>query len=160
MKKLFLIKNILITWCVILIVVAGNYFYYRKTNQNQLAQIESWDKYQEIVDSADKFIGAGDCGGQEFNKFKQQTVLGSMKKITLPGNLDLIITPNYDHWTNNQFLALISDSNAICAAGGRYPLKAYIDKLLWIGVCDTGVESESQCQKSAEIVNGYYAKDN
>lgn len=155
---LYNMKFFLIVIIVLAVFFLGGYFYLQQVNQGLSVQIENWSLYQEIVDPADKFVGSGDCGGQEFSQFKQKASLGSIKKLFLPGNLDLIITPNYDNWTNDQFLALISDSSAICAAGGRYPLKAYPDTLLWSGVCSTGVESENQCQKSAEMINRYYKR--
>ncbi|MCX6784418.1 MAG: hypothetical protein NTV81_00585 [Candidatus Komeilibacteria bacterium] len=162
MKKLFSIKNILIVFGIILIIVAGGYFYYQ-ADQNSVAQIENWAEYQEIIDLADKFVGSGDCGSQEFDQFKQKAILGSMKKLSLAGNLDLILTPNYDHWTNNQFLDFLQDETAICAAGGRYPLRAFSDKLLWVGSCGSGVAPGAgvaynnfiQCQKSAKMVSEY-----
>lgn len=84
----------------------------------------------------------------------------------LNGALELVITPNYDHWNNEKFLSFnASDSGAFCGAGGIYPLHAYEDKLLWTQGCSTGVmleenqpgyESFMKCVEVEPLVNDYF----
>ena len=145
------------------IVVASN-------DNSTASKIENWSLYQEITDLEEKWVGSGDCSDpslspNEFAKFKTLAISGSMKQLVLPGNLYLIITPNYFSWSNENFLGFNSDPNAICAVAGRYPLIAYSDKLLWRGVCSTGLQPDIntpaydeliQCEKSREAVDKYF----
>lgn len=163
------------TIAIILIALLFWFTFYFRQNQTQdnLSQIENWSLYQEITNSNEKFVGAGDCSqaknfNQEFADFKKQASLGSIKQFLYNGVLVLVITPNYDNWTNEKFLAFNSDGGAICSAGGRYPLKAYADKLLWITSCSTGVMLEEdspaytdfiKCTEAKQVIEAYFAKN-
>jgi len=170
MKNIFSLKNILIILAVVMLCAIIFYLSLKKSEYNPESKIENWNLYQEISNREDKWIGAGDCSSvppssNEFNHFKDLIGSDSMKKLVLSGNFELVITPNFLSWTNEKFLNFNHDDSAICAAGGRYPLKAYSDKLLWSGVCGSGIMPESgtpaykdfiQCQKSENVVRDYF----
>lgn len=132
-----------------------------------IKQIENFSLYQEINDQAKKYLGE-DCANEEFNQFKKIVEQGSLKQLILPGGFEVIITPNYNHWSNEKFLSfLTAQPEAFCAAGGVYPLHAYKDKLLWAGSCSTGrmLEVEDpgyaefvKCTATEEIINNYFKK--
>jgi len=135
------------------------------------SQIENWSLYQEIVNEEDKWVGADFCGNKEFEEVLLEAKGGSMKILELNDALDLVITPNYKNWTNEEFTAFNNDPTAICAAGGRYPQYAYSDKLLWSGSCGTGFmpeitspiykewkENQIRCEKAREVVEVFFAK--
>lgn len=135
-------------------------------NDEIKSQIENWSLYQEVTNESEKIVGSGDCTtNEEFNNYVNKTKQGSFKRLMLNGALELVITPNYDNWTNEKFLAFSNDSTAICAAGGIYPLKAYQDKLLWRGICSTGAIPPTnspaygdfqKCTITEEILNEYF----
>lgn len=130
-----------------------------KTDDLLINKIENWELYQEIENPEDKWVGAGECGNPEFAEFKNKVKQGSIKLWQANGVLDLFITPNYLNWSNEQFLTFNNDETAICSAGGRYPLKAYPDKLLWKGVCGTGnLPSSQECLFVDAIVIDYLGK--
>jgi len=127
-------------------------------------QIENWSLYQE--DSEITVGGTGDCGNAEYTEFFKKVNSGSRKVLLLNNVLELVITPNYEEITNEQFLAWNSDDTAICVAGGIYPYYAYKDKLLWKGVCSTGYippENSSDyqrfqdCLEAEEAVEKYFS---
>lgn len=130
-------------------------------------QIENWSLYQE---NASVQVGTGKCGNQEFDNFLDQANAGSRKTLNLNG-LTLVVTPNYNNWSNEKFVAFNNDSTAICGAGGYYPLHAYSDKLLWRGVCGTGAAPEPEepdyaakmaalnlCEKTLQDVDQLFPK--
>lgn len=158
MKKLLSLRNILIFVAALAAFLIVHYLYLNKVGNGLAVKIENWSLYQEISDPKDKFIGTGDCSSnQEFNYLVSLGKAGSMKKLILPGDLELIMTLNYLSWTNEKFLSFNNDATAICAAAGTYPLKGYADKLLWIHHCSGGViEPSAECQKSEAIVENYF----
>lgn len=128
------------------------------------AQIEDWSKYKE---STSIIVGGlGDCGTNlVFDALYSQANSGSRKVLRLNGELDLVITPNYLNLRTDQFVRFNSDSTAICAAGNVYPFWAYEDKLLWKGVCSTGLmpdpgtseyEEFQKCQAAEDAVANYF----
>jgi len=117
--------------------------------------IENWDLYEPILSAEEKWVGTGDCGLAEFNNFLLKANQGEMSLLKLQGTLDLLITPNYYYWSNEQFLNFLYQSNAICAVAGRYPLRAYEDKLLWIGTC---YEEELDCKIAQYLVERFKEK--
>lgn len=114
--------------------------------ENNLSQIENWGLYQEVKSQSLKasiFSDPDECAqvegfNQEFAYFKKQANLGSIKQFLYNGVLSLTITPNYNNWTNDQFLALSSDNGAFCSVGNLSPMHAYEDKLLWNLPCSSG----------------------
>jgi len=170
MKKVLLIA--IATLAVFLIV---SYFFVRKnksvSSDDLNAKLENWSLYQEIIDPEEKWVGSGDCSADpinspnDFDNFKALAKKGSMKELILPGNFGLTLTPNYFSWSNEKFLSFTHNENAICAVAGRYPLRAYPDKLLWVSVCSTGfMPSEDspmyndfmKCIESEQIVRDYF----
>lgn len=130
-------------------------------------KIENWDLYREIEGEKDKWVGAGFCGNKEFEDVLIKAKSGSMKILKLNNELELVVTPNYKGWTTSKFVAFNDDPTAICSAGGRYPLYAYPDKLLWMGVCSTGLAPErnspeykelEECEKDRNIVKSFFEK--
>jgi len=134
-------------------------------------QIENWDLYNEIENSENKWVGAGLCENEEFKDVLIKAKSGSMKILKLNDELDLVITPNYKGWSTKKFVAFNNDPTAICAAGGRYPMHAYSDKLLWVEVCTTGFspevtssiykewkERQIRCEKARKVVTNFFEK--
>jgi len=121
-------------------------------------RLEDWSLYQTITQPDDKWVGTGDCvTNLEFKNLMLLSVKGEMKKLVLSGNYKLIVTPNYFKWSNEKFLGYNNDSAAICAVAGRYPLKAYEDKLLWSEPCTGGaLESSIDCQNSERLIDEYF----
>ncbi|MBI5071805.1 hypothetical protein HZB93_02855 [Candidatus Falkowbacteria bacterium] len=97
-------------------------------------QVENWSLYQENTGVQ---VGSGKCSNQEFNSFLDQANSGSRKTLNLYGVI-LVVTPNYNSWTNEKFVGFGNDNTAFCNVGGFSPLRAYSDKLLWVGGCGTG----------------------
>lgn len=129
-------------------------------------QIENWSLYEENTSVQ---VGAGKCGNQEFENFLVQANAGSRKTFDLYG-LTLVITPNYNNWSNQKFLDFNNDNTAICDVGGYYPLQAYSDKLLWRGVCSGGAGPEpgelgyaekvaalNRCEDTVTDINIYFS---
>ncbi|MDD5566959.1 MAG: hypothetical protein PHH01_02075 [Patescibacteria group bacterium] len=132
-------------------------------NSSLESQIENWSLYQE--DPSVVVGGTGDCGSRAFTEFYEQINAGSKKILRLNNALELVITPNYNQLTNEQFLAYNEDDQLICVAGAIYPFRAYTDKLLWKGVCSTGAippensnsyQVFAKCQEADEIVEAYF----
>ncbi|MFH2136265.1 MAG: hypothetical protein ABII19_01330 [Patescibacteria group bacterium] len=97
-------------------------------------QVENWSLYKENTGVQ---VGSGKCSNQEFNSFLDQANADSRKTLNLNGVI-LVVTPNYNNWTNEKFVGFGNDNTAFCNVGGFSPLHAYSDKLLWIGGCGTG----------------------
>lgn len=91
-------------------------------------QIEQWNLYKENPDGV---VGTGDCGNKTIENFLHKINSGSRKEFNLNGAMRLVMTPNIENITNEQFQSMNSLDGAFCAVGGLYPLKAYPDKLLW-----------------------------
>lgn len=121
-------------------------------------KLDDWSVYRPMTDINDKWIGSDECGSQEFAAFKKAANVGPMYRLVLPGELELVWTPNYDHWSNDKFLAFGEDDTAICAVGGRYPLKGYPDKLLWRTSCGSGVDYSGldTCESSLNKIEEYF----
>ncbi|MDQ5938955.1 MAG: hypothetical protein QG603_489 [Patescibacteria group bacterium] len=159
-------KYLLIIVVIILILVASYFIYVSNKKTNPIIkQVENFSRYQEITDPAEKYLGE-DCANQEFNQFKKIVLSGSMKELILPGGLRVVMTPNYNQWSNEKFLSFNTiQPEAFCSAGGIYPLEAHKDNLLWAGVCSTGRMPEQEdpgysefikCLETEEIINGYF----
>lgn len=137
-SKLFIISLIVIgILCVVLLIIFRDKLNTAEGNKNTALQnqIEDWSLYKQ---NDEVQVGAGKCGNTKFEVFLDQANSGERRILYLNDTLQLITTPNYNHWTNEDFLAFLSDESAFCSAGGIYPLKAYPDRLLWRGVCTTG----------------------
>jgi hypothetical protein len=113
----------------------GDEFYtfvgFIKSDQDPVAHYENWQRYTQMAQSSTDLFGTGDCGEGPFQDLEKKADLGDKYSLDLPGNVQLIWTPNYNDLTNAQFTAFLNDPNAICGVGGIYPLKAYPNKLLW-----------------------------
>jgi hypothetical protein len=144
--------------------------------ENNLSQIEDWNLYQEITDKSLKANILGDHDecvqvegfNQEFADFKKQANRGSIKQFLYDGVLSLAITPNYNNWTNDQFLALSADNGAICSVGHLSPVRAYEDKLLWNLPCSSGAMPEKddptytdfiKCTEAEQTALEYFSKN-
>jgi hypothetical protein len=134
-------------------------------------QIENWPSYKEIIDEKEKWVGTDSCGNKEFEAVLMEAKKGSMKIFKLNNALDLVITPNYNNWTNEEFTNFNDNPTAICAVGGRYPRYAYSDKLLWVGSCGSGFEpditspiykewkeKQIRCEKASKVVKDFFNK--
>ena len=135
-----------------------------------ISQIENWSLYKEINKQNleyDVFGDPNNCAqepnfNQEFAKFKATANQGSIKKFVYNGVLELAITPNYNNWTNEKFLAFSTDNGAFCGMGGFFPLQAYSDRLLWSGGCGPKTFSEEdiansiKCEKIDQAVFDYF----
>ncbi|MFA5413285.1 MAG: hypothetical protein WC348_01975 [Patescibacteria group bacterium] len=102
-------------------------------------QVENWSLYKE---NTSVLVGVK-CSNQEFNSFIDQANTGSRKTLNLNG-LTLVVTPNYNNWTNEKFVGFSNDNTAFCNVGGFGPLHAYSDKLLWEGGCGGGAAPEPE----------------
>lgn len=175
MKQSHLFK--LVAILVILLFVLAFYLYFRQNQtKDNINQIANWSVYQEVTDQSLKaniFGDPNECEqvenfNQEFADFKKQAKQGSIKQFLYNGALNLTITPNYNNWTNDQFLAFGADSGALCSAGGPGPLHAYADKLLWSTGCSTGVMPEKnapgykdfmKCIETEQMIEDYFSKN-
>lgn len=153
---------------VILCILLGVYFYF-KTNQTKknISQVENWDLYQEINKQNleyDIFGDPNECVqvdgfNKEFADFKKQANIGSIKQFLYNEVLTLTITPNYNNWSNEKFLALGADNGAFCSAGGLMPLHAYADKLLWSTGCGGVMNARSiKCTEAEQATLDYFSK--
>lgn len=167
-------KILIISITVIIILIA--FLLYQKMEEDKLSQIEDWNLYQEITDKslkANLFGDPDECVqvenfNQEFVDFKKQANRGSIKQFLYDGVLEFVITPNYDNWTNAQFLALSADNGAICSVANFVPVRAYEDKLLWNLPCSSGAmpgENESaykefiKCTVAEQAALEYFSKN-
>lgn len=129
-KKIYLLLSLVLLVAVFII------YFFIKNNKKQQYAVYNWNLYQNITDLEDKFLGTGDCmTNPEFLALITRAQAGEMKKIVHKDVQEFIITPNYENWSNEKFIGFNQDETAICAAGGRYPYKAFSDKLLWKGAC-------------------------
>lgn len=130
------------------------------------SEIENWSLYKE---NPNVKVGAGKCGNQEFENFLNRANSGSRKTLVLNG-LTLVITPNYDNWSNEEFMDFNNDNTAFCEVGGFYPLHAYPDELLWRGACSSGAGPEpgepgyaekvaalNQCQDTVNEISIFFS---
>ena len=99
------------------------------------------------------------------NDFKKQANQGSIKQFLYSGAFALTITPNYNNWSNEKFLAFGADNGAFCSAGGHGPLHAYTDKLLWSAGCSTGMMPDEstpgykdfiKCTEAEQAIADYF----
>lgn len=137
---------------VILLILLGLYFYFnKKQTKNNISQIENWGLYKEINKQNlgyDIFGDPEECVqtegfNKEFADFKKQANQGSIKQFLYGGVFTLTITPNYNHWSNEKFLAFGADNGAFCSVGNLSPVRAYEDKLLWNMPCSSGMMPDS-----------------
>lgn len=124
--------------------------------------IEDWEWYTENPTIE---LGTGDCGNAETDAILRQFNAGSKRRLRLNDGLDLVITPNYRHWDENQFEEYRSAPNAFCGAGGIYPRKRYPDFILWTGGCSSGAlptpgipsfHEAIHCFQAEEVVNDHF----
>jgi hypothetical protein len=105
--------------------------------KNQVsAQLANWASYQKPNDDSYKgsFGGNPDCGvaDPEFIDYIKKAENGSVFVLDLPYGLSVLYTPNYEHWTRNQFLSFSSQQMGVCGVGGSAPLSIHDDRVLWI----------------------------
>ena len=144
--------------------------------ENNIGQIENWSLYKEINKQSlgyDIFGDPNECAqvdgfNKEFADFKKEANFGSIKQFLYNGAFVLTITPNYNNWSNEKFLAFGADNGAFCSAGGLGPLHAYEDKLLWSNDCSTGMMPDEsapgykdfiKCTEAEQAIETYFAKN-
>lgn len=153
---------------VILCILLGMYFYFKQNGiKNNISQVENWDLYQEINKQNleyDIFGDPNECVqvdgfNKEFADFKKQANIGIIKQFLYNEALTLTITPNYNNWSNEKFLAFGADNGAFCSVGGLMPLHAYADKLLWSTGCGGVMNAYSiKCTEAEQATLDYFLK--
>lgn len=156
---------------IILIIIFALFFVYFIFSSNKktdpiIKQIENLSLYQEIIDPTQRSFDKT-CPNEEFNEFLKLTESGSMKSLSLPGGIAVVITPNYYKWDNKKFLGFKNAGPpAFCNVGIMGPVHAHQDYLLWSNNCG-GVTPELEdpdyvefvkCTETEEIINNYFKK--
>jgi len=155
--------KLIIVAVVLIIVIGGAGWYFCRPACTLVGQIEDWKSYK--VDN-EVIVGADVCNDKAFTAFLKKTNKGDRQVKTVNG-VQLVITPNYDNWSNQDFLNKVK---SFCSGGGIYPIAAIKDKLLWSSDCSGGravTPNESNylqekvrieaCQKSAGEIESYYS---
>ncbi len=128
-----------------------------------ILQIDDWNLYQ--ASSRKDILNFNSCGDNKFDALLEKVKQGEIYELRLNGVLDLVYTPNYDGWSN----ADLKYHESFCQAGAIYPRYAYQDKILWAGVCSSGVLPEKtdpgyrsfqRCTKAEEALNNFLQNQN
>lgn len=127
-------------------------------------KIEEWSLYKPTRSIN---VGTGNCDNQDLNfwltNFNGPTTDRYVQDLN---GLKLVWTSNWPKWNNEKFTGFNDDPTAFCGAGGVYPLKAYGDKLLWMGVCSSGMapapnehgyEELRRCEGARQMVEEYFS---
>ncbi|MDP2812145.1 MAG: hypothetical protein Q8O32_00440 [bacterium] len=160
------VLKIVLIFLIVIILVTAYFLLTKKKRNNIIEMVENFELYQEITDPDERSFGKDCNANEEFNQFKKIMELGSMKKLVLPGGMQVMITPNYNRWSNKKFLSFNTvDPDAFCGAGGTYPLHAYKNQLLWKQACSTGAMPEPdapgyqefmKCIETEEAIVNYF----
>lgn len=125
-----------------------------------IADFENWNLYQD-----EDRVNFASCAGKKTSEFVQQYAGSNNKTVTIDG-LSLVITPNYNKYSNDDFLKAYDSAGKTsigkpgvavpdsCISGAT-PVHAYADKILWVEPCEPMF---TQCPGALKFVSDFFKK--